>query len=278
MLGGWVVVSEARGRRPLSHRECPFCPGNEHMTPPPTLTIEEGGRWVVRCFENLYPIIGPPQGKHEVLVETPLHHEHPHVARVEQLARAIEAALSRAEELMGLPRARYVAIFRNYGREAGASIEHPHTQIVALPFTPEPIRREVRAFRARCPICSVDRALVFYEDGSFTAYASPTPYTPYHLVVAPAEHEGGPRPSQSLALARALKAALGALARCLGDPPYNLWFHVAPPGREGEFHWHVEVMPRTAIHAGLEEGFWVYVTHTPPEEAASRLRACLSED
>ncbi|MCX8205077.1 MAG: hypothetical protein N3H31_05450 [Candidatus Nezhaarchaeota archaeon] len=295
LLARQVIIARQRLKRPLGAEatDCPFCPGREFSTPPAKLVYvveagavkelrdQEGSRvqgWAVRCFDNLYPIITPGQGgAHEVVVETPLHDEQLHRARVEQLALALRATLARAAK-MYVEGARYVAIFRNYGREAGASIPHPHTQLVALPFIPSTVLKELETFRRRCPLCH-DAGEVFLESGGFKALVPKAPLQSYELMVHPVQHEPTPLSLDSSrveGLARALREALGALVEVAGDTPHNLWVHAAPP-LEGwrDYHWHVEVRPRVNVHAGLELGFEVFVCPKPPGEVAEELRSAL---
>ena len=191
LLDRWVVIASARRRRPtdfVKEKEikkissCPFCPGNEHMTPPAVLVYLPSGEgvvrdadgdgfrhkgWIVRCVPNLYPAFTPPEGgeewrvegfeggypvrnavgHHEVIIESPNHDEHPGSARVSQLVHVINAYLDRYESLSSHPYVRYVSIFRNHGADAGASLSHAHTQIITTPFIPKLVDLELRASR-----------------------------------------------------------------------------------------------------------------------------------
>ncbi|MBC7131108.1 hypothetical protein H5T51_07845, partial [Candidatus Bathyarchaeota archaeon] len=204
LLDRWVVIATERSRRPSDFAKkervksrvgvCPFCPGNEHMTPPAMLvykrkdgdiekTKDENGYrrkdWIVRCFPNLFPAFSPPSenspkerkdvagqfeaavGHHEVLVESPVHDEHPSDARVQQLFYVVEAYLDRLRELSSKPYVGFVSIFRNHGVEAGASLSHAHSQIIATPFIPRIIKEELEASRkfwtenGRCIFCEI---------------------------------------------------------------------------------------------------------------------------
>jgi len=175
LLDRWVVIATQRKRRPtdfVKNREeekgavCPFCPGTEHMTPPAVLIyISSSGRiikeqdrngrhhqnWLVRCVPNLYPIFSPLEGgkikiedgslknalgHHEMLIESPQHDEHPAVARVSQLTHVIDSYVDRGRSLSAMRYVKYVSVFRNHGPEAGASLSHAHSQIIATPFVP----------------------------------------------------------------------------------------------------------------------------------------------
>jgi len=191
LLDRWVVIAAARRRRPtdfVREREvkeisrCPFCPGNERMTPPAVLVYLPSGDgvikeadsdgfrhkdWIVRCVPNLYPAFTPPKhdeswrgedsksdypvrkavGHHEVVIESPNHDEHPGSARVSQLVHVINAYLDRYRSLSSHPYVKYVSIFRNHGADAGASLSHAHTQIITTPFIPKIVSLELRSSR-----------------------------------------------------------------------------------------------------------------------------------
>ncbi len=193
ILDRWVVIASQRRMRPTDYAErqseerkpaiCPFCPGNENLTPPASLiyVMAENGRiektrdengarrkdWIIRCIPNLYPAFSPPAmenqeddasvqffhgyvrmkayGCHEVLVESPNHDEHPSVARLQQLIHVINALKDRATYLMRKKYIRYVSVFRNHGASAGASLSHAHLQIIATPIIPKTVRDEADA-------------------------------------------------------------------------------------------------------------------------------------
>jgi UDPglucose--hexose-1-phosphate uridylyltransferase len=187
LLDRWSIISPQRKKRPYDMVKkseekkvgtCPFCPGNEHMTPPATLVYvqtdsgikkekDDAGtvhkNWLVRCFPNLYPALSPPPvemkkqegkadftrvdafGHHEVLLESPNHDEHPGIARISQLIHAIDAALDRLRDFSRDPYVKFTLIFRNHGIDAGASLSHPHMQLAATPMIPRTIKEELDA-------------------------------------------------------------------------------------------------------------------------------------
>jgi UDPglucose--hexose-1-phosphate uridylyltransferase len=192
ILDRWVAIASQRRMRPTDYAKrqseerkptiCPFCPGNEHLTPPASLMYitengkiektrdEDGARrkdWIIRCVPNLYPAFSPPEtamenqrddsqfphvhmgayGCHEVLVESPNHDEHPSVARLQQLIHVINALKDRTAHLMRREYVRYISIFRNHGASAGASLSHAHLQIIATPIIPKIISEEADASR-----------------------------------------------------------------------------------------------------------------------------------
>ena len=319
------IISPVRGRRPkiLSVSEaqavrgglCPFCPGNEFMTPPATLILrriegklvydweqetERFTDWVVRIIPNEYPAltrVGGGErhayGYHEVIVENPGHDAQPPVAPVNELALTFEATFKRIREILATdPRIRYVIVIRNYGARGGASIPHPHMQLLASEAPMPLIDEELRAFeeaklRGReCPLCAeVRRAeeegrVVFEEEGyvAFTAWA---PRQPYEVWLAPKEHVNTPLNmgrDELRGFAKAFKKLATVVRDGLGDPAYNLWIHMPPRHALGSkvFHWHVELTPVIATWGGIEKGGNVFIVPVPPEQAAKELRGRLN--
>ncbi|MEM0008072.1 MAG: galactose-1-phosphate uridylyltransferase [Candidatus Bathyarchaeia archaeon] len=336
LLDRWVVIATERGRRPTDFAKkertpakvgvCPFCPGNEHMTPPALLVYlescgkirkakdEDGFRhknWIIRCFPNLFPAFSPPQeatskrkimkghdsalvdavGHHEVLVESPNHDEHPSDARLPQLVHVINAYLDRLSELSTKPYVRYVSIFRNHGLEAGASLSHAHSQIIATPFTPKIVREELAASRRHwrrnnsCIFCEImekerNSPRFIMENQDFLAFAPYASVNPLEFWIFPKKHGTSPlklSERERENFARTLKACLGALKNLLNDPPYNFGFHIAlDKAANHYYHWHVEVYPKLAIWAGFEKSTGMYINTVSPETAAESLRKAIS--
>lgn len=241
LLNRWVIIAAGRRRRPTDFvgagkrgekGPCPFCPGNERMTPPATLVYLPSRRgikkrkeregtihknWVVRCFPNLYPALSPSAqalpgseftsrravGYHEILVESPRHDEHPSVARISQLVHAVHACLDRLQELSGRPHVKFVSIFRNHGMEAGASLSHAHMQLIATPMVPKLIQEELRASRgfwrrARgCAFCNIlEKELrgprLIGWNRSFVVFAPWASLNPFEFWIFPREHQPSP--------------------------------------------------------------------------------------
>ncbi|MDW8041112.1 MAG: galactose-1-phosphate uridylyltransferase [Nitrososphaerota archaeon] len=334
LLDRWVVIATERGRRPTDFAKkekpqakvgvCPFCPGNEHMTPPAVLVyLEESGKirkardendvrhkgWIVRCFPNLYPAFTPPQegagrweteksgglapafGHHEVLVESPNHDEHPSDASVSQLVHVVNACLDRLVELSSKPYVRYVAIFRNHGLEAGASLSHTHSQIIATPFVPKNVEEELQASKkfwqeqGECPFCNIikherESPRFITENQAFVAFAPWASANPMEFWIFPKRHTHTPleiAENEKVNFAKILKACFGALKNLLNDPPYNFGFHISlDEETRNHYHWHLEVYPKLAIWAGFEKSTGVYINTVSPENAAESLRKVLS--
>lgn len=333
LLNRWVVIAKERKKRPtdfvkkeIEKKEgvCPLCPGNERMTPPAVLVYlsfngeikkerdQNGYRhkdWIVRVIPNLYPAFAPPEkeseriqespllkravGHHEVLVESPNHDEHPGAARVSQLVHVINAYLDRLTALSGKPYVKYVSIFRNHGREAGASLSHAHTQMIATPFLPTLLREELEASKSywkknhECLLCDVlkrekEGPRFIWENDNFVAFAPWASINPLEFWVLPKRHQSSMlRVSQREVkdLAETMRVCLGGLRSLLNDPPYNFGFHtIVAEDAQDCYHWHLEVYPRLAIWAGFEKSTGMFINVISPEDAAAELKNVVQKE
>ena len=312
LTGRWVVVSTNRTSRTGAVRPpppapapsvgpCPFCPGNEEETPPALVTYGPDGGWLVRVVPNLYPAFeglapmvvshlgpvftqAPGSGIHEVLVLSPEHAASWADLSDTQVGLVIAAIRDRVAEHASTAGMRYSQAIVNSGRDAGASIEHPHAQLLGIPFIPRELADEQAGFarfEGPCLMCttlgseeSEGHRMVFADEGAvvFCPFWSGIPY---EMLVAPRQH--GPQLQQAsddslIAVARALRTALGLLRHRVGEVAYNLVFHSAPYRAGGMFHWHVHVTPKLTTPAGFEAGTGVLVNVVAPEQAAFDLR------
>jgi UDPglucose--hexose-1-phosphate uridylyltransferase len=326
----WVIMATERARRPsdlaapASQAEdlpeysptCPFCPGNEGMTPPEVFAFRDADGepdspgWQVRIVPNAFPALSPEGqvrihdphgfthltgvGAHEVIIETPLHSARPPDTDVDDVARILAAAGERFEAFRRDKRLSYVAFFRNHGLPAGSSLTHPHTQIIATPIVPTNIRQEIEEARRYyddrmgCVYCATihceqkagDRVVMDTNDlFVFEPYASRWPFETW---IMPKRHSPmltGGDPTTLLSLAYVLQCVLDALYEGLGDPAYNLVLHEAPlrDTCEDYYHWHIEILPRLATAAGFELGTGIWINSVLPEEAAEYLRALVPQ-
>ncbi|MEM3641694.1 MAG: DUF4921 family protein, partial [Candidatus Bathyarchaeia archaeon] len=260
-------------------------------------------------FPNLYPAFTPPKdeklrertvkggdfaaavGHHEVLIESPVHDEHPSDARTPQLVHVVNAYLDRLRELSSKPYVRYVSIFRNHGFEAGASLSHAHSQIIATPLVPRIIREELRASRkfwrekGECVFCQIikrerEGPRFVMENSDFAVFAPYASVHPMEFWVFPKRHmtsllEISEKEAENFA--KTLKTCFSGLKSLLNDPPYNFAFHTTLGENAGEhYHWHLEVYPKLAIWAGFEKSTGVYINTVSPEAAAESLKKAVS--
>jgi UDPglucose--hexose-1-phosphate uridylyltransferase len=299
---------------------CPLCPGNERMTPPAVLVYLKSGEsigkakdengfrhknWLIRCISNLYPAFTPPKekagkmqimksdclaaavGHHEVLVESPIHDEHPANSDISQLVHVINAYIDRLRELSSKPYVKYVSIFRNHGLEAGASLSHAHSQIIATPFIPQLMKEELIASRKfwtknkKCIFCNIlekelDGPRIILENTGYVVLAPWASVHPLEFWIVPKKHEAtllDMSRTEVKIFAETLKRCLNGLKRLLNDPPYNFGFHTAMNNdSRRHYHWHLEVYPKLAIWAGFEKSTGIYINTVTPETAAESLR------
>jgi len=317
LTGRWVTIVAERARRPMAFapraeldefdnpETCPFCPGHEESTPPALETIDDGGGWSVRVVPNLYPafegdegfavhhdgpvhVMAEGTGLHEVFVYSPDHSLSLDRLDDEHAAQFMLALKRRFVDHSNIANIRYTQAIVNHGREAGASLAHPHGQLLGLPFVPGEVLDEERAFArfaGGCLLCTTVEAelatgerVVFANDD----VAIICPYwsgSPYELLIVPRRHDLHltDADDESLkAVGRALRDATAFLNRALGDVAYNVGFHTAPHAHEGEYHWHVHIWPNLVTQAGFERGTGVLINIVPPEQAAEALRAAAS--
>jgi len=311
----WVIIASERGRRPSDFETpppkadnafCPFCPGNEHTTPHEVYAVRPaGGGWDLRVIPNKFPVLQVEGdldragdglydkmnglGAHEVIIEGPEHKiplAHRSVERINQVVRAYH---ERYVDLKRDFRFRYVLIFKNQGEAAGASLEHPHSQLIALPVVPKRVQEELAGarrhfeYKERCIFCDILRqemregSRVVLENEEFVVISPYAARFPFETWILPKHHESSFETlsaNQSLALARILKNLLLRLDRVLNDPPFNYMLHTSPlqEGPSSYYHWHIEVIPKLTKTAGFEWGAGIYINPTPPEEATRFLR------
>lgn len=319
----WVIIATERAKRPSDFLQsddktnnnssnCPLCPGHEKMTPPEIAAYREPGTlpneqgWWVRVIPNKFPALessGELQkaglgiydmmsgtGSHEVIVETPDHHEPIALAPLKQVEEVLWAYRDRLLALSTQSHLRYVLIFKNHGKAAGASLGHPHAQLIATPIVPKLVMEEVEgsrvyySFKERCVSCDVlkqelamgDR--IIEENNTFLAYEPYASRFPFETIIAPKKHDASYAfidKNQIMDLAKILKNTLWKMHQLLNDPPFNYILHTAPFGESVKnfFHWYLEIMPRLTQVAGFEWGSGMYINPTPPEVAAKELRA-----
>jgi UDPglucose--hexose-1-phosphate uridylyltransferase len=311
LTGRWVAIASERASRPVDfaprieptapHPRCPFCPGHEEETPPALETYGRHGEWLVRVVPNLYPAFegkgdfvvddlgpvfhqAPGTGIHEVLVFSPDHRASWADLDDKQVGLVIAAIRDRMEDHAEQASVRYTQTIVNHGREAGASLEHPHGQLLGIPFVPEELQAELEGFAEGdhpCVLCTTvaeEEAAghrVLLADERVMVVCPFWSATPYEMLVIPRTHEAHlahAAPADLVSVSRAVRDSLAALSRLVGDAAYNLVFHTAPHRSTDRFHWHVHVLPRLTSVAGFEAGTGVLINIVAPEQAADHLR------
>ena len=322
ITGRWVIIATDRQKRPndfrverasvIGRETCPFCPGHESLTPPEVLSYRQNGSaptapgWDVRVVPNKFPALQVEGtldregdgmfdrmngiGAHEVIIETPDHQRSLAAMSESEIERVLWAYRERIVDLKQDRRLRYILVFKNHGAAAGATLEHTHSQLIALPIIPDFVREEVDGARAhfavkeRCVFCDVIHQelaatqRIVLENADTVALAPYAPRFAFETWLLPKRHaarfEEAPRHEYE-GLARVLKSLLQRMDRALESPAYNLIVHTAPfvDDVADLFHWHVEVIPKLTRVAGFEWGTGFYINPTPPEEAAKVLRS-----
>lgn len=330
ILGRWVIIATERSKRPGSYliekepyesdpKDCPFCYGHEKMTPPEIEALRSRRSkantpgWKVRVVPNKYPALGIDAplkkkglglfdmmtnfGANEVVIETPDHKREIFDQSTEEIVDWISVIQNRVEDLHKDLRFRYLLVFKNKGREAGASISHPHHQIIATPVTPKRVREELQGAEAyfklkeRCIFCDlIDQELaskqrIVYENEAFVSFCPYASRFPFEIWILPRHHcidfyDKIVKNDIEL-LASVLKNTISKLNKVLNGPEYNYLIHVSPNRFErrgywktihDDFHWHIELFPRLTRTAGFEWGTGFYINPTAPEDAAKALR------
>lgn len=327
ITGTWVVIATERAKRPSDFRRpaeqrkgteaCPFCYGNEALTPPEIMAYRPSGErdtpgWTVRVVPNKFPALAIEEqpagvdlgdgfyrrqagyGAHEVIVESPAHESDLSTHSPDQLKAIVYALRDRFSDLRRDRNLRYIQIFKNHGASAGASLEHPHFQLIATPVIPSAVAKELdgslRHYERTgdCIYCNLiqreylDGERLVDSNGSFLAFCPYSSRSPFETWIVPREHQSdfdALSDAQADALARLLKETFARVLGSLNNPPFNLVLHTAPTDLEASeyYHWHIEVVPRLTIFAGFELGTEVYINPTPPETAAQYLKVTLSQ-
>lgn len=318
--GRWVIISTERSRRPSDFATeerrsiggfCPLCEGNEDRTPPEVLAFRENGTppnspgWTLRVVPNKFPALRIEGeldregegiydkmngiGAHEVVIETPRHEETLATLPLKDVTNVLLAYRERIVDLRRDQRLRYVLVFKNHGLSAGASLEHSHSQIIALPIVPKRVSEEIEGaktyfnYRDRCVFCDIIRQelqqkrRIITENQSFLSIAPFASRFPFETWILPKTHHPSFEHmefSQYEQAAQILSDTLQRIYRVLNDPPYNYIIHSSSfPEMDGDhYHWHFEIMPKLTKVAGFEWGTGFYINPTPPEEAAEYMR------
>ena len=333
ITGRWVAVATERARRPDSFTQaakesiaardvCPFCPGHESMTPPEVLAYRPPGTmpnsegWWIRVVPNLYAAFRlEPDGQEqragrfwqrdaigacEVLISSPDHRVPTPLLPRRQVEEMVQSYVDRYRQHARNPTLEHVLILYNHGRPAGASLEHPHSQLYAIGLLPPTYLEELEGARrffeqeGECVFCRTiadERRAgvrVVFENESFTVFAPYAARTPFETWIAPQRHVASfgdlDTGREKSALAEALQVTLRAFYDGLNDPPFNYYIHsallkgnVADAWISDAYHWHLEIVPKLSIAAGFELGTGIWINVVKPEDSAAFLRERIAE-
>jgi UDPglucose--hexose-1-phosphate uridylyltransferase len=326
IVGRWVIVASKRADRPQDFMgevqkqsnpgECPFCAGNEGMTPPEILAYRERGShpngpgWRVRVIANKFPALEiegnlnkrgeglydkmAGVGAHEVIIESPRHLISMAELSEENIREVFWAYRDRIVDHKKDPRLVHGMMFKNVGAAAGASLEHTHSQLIVTPIVPISVWEEMTGaleffnYRGRCIFCDIisqeleTESRIVLDSPYFTAFCPFASRFPFETWIVPKVHsshfENIPKPAVD-DLGAALRSVLLKLETALNFPPYNYIIHTAPFDHQelAHYHWHLEIIPRVTKMAGFEWGTGFYINPVPPEEAARQLRETTAE-
>jgi len=314
----WVIIATERAKRPDQFKrkeakkalpahdpKCPFCPGNEAMTPPATFTIPDPNNWNVRVAPNKFSALSREGerkrtvkgirrtvtgvGIHEVIVETRAHNLTTALLTDRDVELVVDTYIDRFKAASSDPRVEQVTIFKNHGDAAGTSLEHPHSQLIATPIVTSQLRERLSNAQAHydefaeCIFCRVlqmelqDGVRVFLETEHFVAFVPYAAFTPFSFTILPKRHMpciAELTDAEAADLARILRRALAKLHRGLDDPDFNYVIRTAPLELYGVkyYHWYVSVIPRLTKMAGFELGSGMFINVALPEENAAFLR------
>ena len=317
----WVIISADRARRPsdfsresvpvpTASASCPLCPGHESRTPPEVLAYRNGTGpnqpgWHVRVVPNKYPVLEihgdlsregeglfdkmQGVGAHEVIVETPDHTKSLGELSEKEIEDVLHAFRDRILDLKRDFRLRYILLFKNHGAAAGATMEHSHSQLIALPVVPKRVIEEMEGskryydFKERCVFCDIirqerrDPVRVVSESERFLVLEPYAPRFPFETWILPRQHGShfeNADQAQLQDLSWVMRSTLRKIDKVLERPPYNLVLHTAPVQEAAmpHYHWHIELMPKLTKVAGFEWGTGFYINPSPPEESAQFLR------
>lgn len=319
VIGRWVIIARERAVRPNEFYQpkpvprgpegCPFCEGNEGVTPPEILALRHSGTangpgWRIRVVPNKFPALRVEGdldkrgegiydfmngiGAHEVIIESPRHILTLTDLEEVQIREVLWVYKERLSDLKKDARLVYGLVFKNVGERAGASLEHGHSQIIVTPIVPMRVQNEIDRcrtyyeFRGRCLFCDMIQqemagaVRIIASTSNFVAFAPFASRFPFETHVLPKKHVSHFEMTEEGflgELAGLLKNTLTRIERAVSSPPYNYLIHTSPlnSGPLEHYHWHFEIIPRITRTAGFEWGTGFYINPVPPEDAARYL-------
>lgn len=315
----WVIIATERAKRPDNFiqkkelknpppsykKDCPFCPGNESMTPPSLFSIEKDGTWSLRVVPNKFAALQShltTVRKHEglflkvdgfgiaeVVIETPSHNRTIATMDFEEVKNICKAYRDRYAALSKIEQLDFITIFRNYGERAGTSLEHPHSQIIATPIVPPHVRNPLYQSQLACDsfgnciFCGMmeeerrQQVRVVKETEYFLVISPFASRSPFETRIYPKIHRSSFTTISDQELedfAFVLQDTTKRLYVGLNDPDYNYIIRSAPieDNNVKYYHWYVVIVPKLTTLAGFEFGTGIYINTTLPEQCAEFLR------
>jgi len=314
----WYVIATERAKRPHDFvgknkrpplpqhdPKCPFCPGNESMTPPTRLAIPSEDAWRVRVVANKFSAFSPEGdrrrrvqnlhrslagvGVHDVIIETPRHDLTPALLPLSHVCEIVQAYRARYNAVLEDPRVAMVIPFKNHGAAAGTSLQHSHSQLIGMPLATTHIMYRMEEARrhyndnGRCVFCTMlegeasEGTRVVYDNAAFLVFVPYASGAPYETWIIPKRHTpsfGDLTDEEVPALADALRSTLRRYYFGLDDPDFNYVVRSTPSDERDSpaLHWYIKLMPKLTKVAGFELGTGMYVNVTLPEEGAKFLR------
>jgi UDPglucose--hexose-1-phosphate uridylyltransferase len=323
----WVVIATGRAKKPedfkkekrerskASPKSCPFCDINSQGIP--TLILAKAkeilfknweelpGDWTVMVVPNKYPAFSPQAelnqkiegglykkinavGFHEVVV-TRDHKKQMAQFSISQIKEVLTAYQNRFLSLKTKEFVNYISIFHNQGPQAGASISHPHSQIITTPLVDVDIKNALLSaqiydkIHKKCLYCKMlewEREIktrIVFENKSFLALCPFASKSAFQVIISPKKHSPYFELLDEEAksdLAEAFQQVLGRISKGLNDPDYNFYLHTSPCDGKGYdyYHWHWTIVPKTSTWAGFEIGTRMEISTIEPEKAAEYLR------
>jgi UDPglucose--hexose-1-phosphate uridylyltransferase len=320
----WVIVAPLRGKRPSDfikvslkreplppHKaDCPFCRGNEALTPQALYLKPESGDWQIRVVPNKYAALQPDTtaarthvgaflsangyGVTEVVIETPEHNKTIATMELSEISAILTAYRERFSQISQNENINLITIFRNFGPLAGTSLEHPHSQIIATPLVPPHIRNQIERSilyhdeYGRCVYCDMlaeelrQKERIVLENDSFVAFCPWAARTPFEARIYPKRHAASYlsiTEKEIGDLAWILRAILAKIYNTLQNPDYNYVLHCSPVDELHArcLHWYFIIIPKIGTPAGFEIGSGIFINTVPPEDSARFLREASSE-
>ncbi len=299
ILDRWVYYATERKKRPRElksvevkddKKRCFFCPSNEHLTPPEIGRVEYKGSWKLRWFLNKFPAVekkgnsrlksknffseGNSYGIHEIIVESPNHKSQLADLPVQQIRELFEVYKFRIKELSRLKGIKYVDVFKNHGKDAGTSLIHSHTQVMALPQMPELVMEEVEKIKKykRCPYCEIIKLeskskRKIFETKNILVFAPFASRFNYEAWIFVKQHKKTMQELEEKELSDitfVLKKILSKLKKI--NASYNFFIHHSP--EKENLHFHIEITPRIATWGGFEISTNAVINSVLPEDAA----------